>query len=89
MHVVVNYIGGVVNAHELVFLCGYTVASVALVLLLNRAMGRLESNVAGYTPSVARVIDYERPFLALSFFAKLALTVAITVPVAFDASNNR
>ena len=89
MHVVVNCIGGIVNAHELVLLCGYMVTSMALVSLMDRAMDRLESNVDGYTPSVARVIDYERPFVALSFFAKLALTVAITVPVAFDASSNR
>ena len=89
MHVVVNCIGGVVNAHELVLLCGYMVASMVLVSLMDRAMDRLESNVDGYRLSVARVIDYERPFVALSFYAKLALTVAITVPVAFDASSNR
>ena len=89
MHVVVNSIAGVINAHELVLLCGYMVVSMVLVRRTEDVMERIESRFQKYPPSVHIVIDYERPFVALSFFAKLALTMAITVPVAFDSATDR
>ena len=89
MHVVVNSIAGVINAHELVLLCGYMVVSMVLVRRTEDVMERIESRFQKYLPCVCIVIDYERPFVALSFFAKLALTVAITVPVAFDSATDR
>ena len=89
MHVVVNCIAGVINAHELVLLCGYMVVSMILVQLMERTMDRIELHFPAYVQDVRVLIEYEKPFIALSFFAKLALTVAITVPVAFDAVSNR
>jgi hypothetical protein len=89
MHVVVNCIAGVINAHELVLLCGYMVVSMILVQLMELTMDRIESHFPEYKQDVRVLIAYEKPFIALSFFAKLALTVAIIVPVAFDAVSNR
>ena len=89
MHVVVNCIAGVINAHELVLLCGYMVVSMILVQLMERTMDRIELHFPAYVQDVRVLIEYEKPFIALSFFAKLALTMAITVPVAFDSVSNR
>ena len=89
MHVVVNCIAGVINAHELVLLCGYMVVSMVLVQLMDSVMDRIESSISDYEEDVRVMVDYERPFVALFFFAKLSLTVAITIPVAFDAASNR
>ena len=63
MHVVVNCIAGVVNAHELVLLCGYMVVSMVLVQLMDSVMDRIESSISDYKEDVRVMIDYERPFL--------------------------
>lgn len=88
MHVVVTYIGGVLNAHELVLSAG---ALATAMLFCNFSDSNLHSaeeadERSGRRASVITVgqtIDTEMPFLFLSFFAKGVLCVALTVPWVF------
>ena len=89
MHVVVNCMAGVVNCHELVLLCGYLVVSMILVQLIESAMARIEMSHTPLSDLLEVHINSERPFLALSFFAKLTLTVALCAPLAMPAAENQ
>jgi hypothetical protein len=89
MHVVVNCMAGVVNAHELVLLCGYLVVSMILVQLIENSMARIERCHTEPEDLLQVHVDSERPFIALSFFAKLTLTVTLCAPLAMQGPENR
>ena len=89
MHVVVNCMAGVVNAHELVLLCGYLVVSMILVQLMEASMARIEETHTAPGELLQVHVDSERPFVALSFFAKLTLTVTLCAPLAMQGPENR
>lgn len=84
MHVIVNCVGGIVSSHELILLCGYLAVSMILVQLMEASILRMEHAKPGTRLSVARRIDCERAFVALSFFSKLTLTVALCAPLAIS-----
>lgn len=86
MHVVVNCIGGVINCHELVLLCGYLALSMVLVRLIEDIIDQVETT-EGTSLTIQHRILIERPFVALSFFAKLTLTTALCLPLAFEPEN--
>lgn len=86
MHVIVNCVGGIVSSHELILLCGYLAVSMIHVQLMEASILRMEEAKLHGVPglSVARRIECERSFVALSFFSKLTLTVALCAPLAIS-----
>jgi hypothetical protein len=86
MHVIVNCIGGIVSSHELVLLCGYLAVSMILVQLMEVSIVRMEQCNTGKSAalSVVHRIECERAFVALSFFSKLTLTIALCAPIAIS-----
>ena len=86
MHVIVNCVGGIVSSHELILLCGYLAVSMIHVQLMEASILRMEGAKLHGVPglSVARRIECERSFVALSFFSKLTLTVALCAPLAIS-----
>lgn len=86
MHVIVNCVGGIVSSHELILLCGYLAVSMIHVQLMEASILRMEEVKLHGVPglSVARRIECERSFVALSFFSKLTLTVALCAPLAIS-----
>jgi hypothetical protein len=84
MHVIVNCVAGIVSAHELVLLCGYLTVSMILIQLMEASMVRMEQAESVAAISATDRIECERSFVALSFFSKLTLTVALCAPIAIS-----